>query len=961
MKILRAIMLTLLITLCVAGTVAVLLHINSGGGGSGEPQVRERASREEVPDAAVAAPVSTEETDRASWNRALTKPDGSDYWQFYPVISNNVVAGDTVVLSVSAEGFVDWDTDPEFADVEFFDHLTHEGMVYVSFIMPEEPPVIMALYTEIPFDNYDAYIMYPEPQEQGEFAGVAATSSGDAFITLPTAMVRQFYNVNLGEELPSNYFDEINAIVGGVTWDLIDDLPTGLTWAVSPWPLGGQIFGRPQAPQATVVYTVQLRYAQDDTTYEEDGFADPRWKAGDHFLYIFFGLYIAPATDPTFLPDAIPDGMVGTYYDMTFQAYDLPPNETWVWNIEGTRPPGLNLVNEGDMTRSYLRGTPTTSGTYTFTIRFSTSNQDIPDVVRTFTDVQIWDPPTLAPTTLLDGMVSDEDTFYTATLTPSGAVVGETTWTWSISSGSLPGGLKLEPSSTLPNGLISGAPTTATATPTPTFTVKFEANPEDIIGYIEVEYSIKIWARPVITPFNPANPQLPAQLSDGMEDIARPSTSEPDEFELKYEYVEDINVIGLPVGSLWTWSVLPATGALPSGLDFSPAPGAIAQNPFDPPGAETFAHPIELSGIPLPGDQGDYNFVIVVTYNGSNPNMTSAMFSQAYNLKIWPRTYLYISMAGLGNQGFVRRDDPRDPSWEDINGWTPAQGAPYQGRRAVMPGTRAIISTSSGGFVRWEVSPVYDTTQGVSFGTVIEPIKYSTGTSNVRIGGAYPNSAGSGYGINTDFARLGFVYIDMPRTATPPGVATYDGHVYIRGADTRTPVITSEVLKDGTVGGAYTEFLAIESQDVGTGPNMLRWDVVSGDAVVTPSVPVPGLTLDNTAGRTTGIEGVPTISRDTPFRFNVAITLPGTMVIERPYSILINPWDGLGDVDGNGVVDLRDLVLLARVQWDDSLWPLVNMRNARVSTGGEGDHTPGIPDLRFLTRYFQSSQGSLRP
>lgn len=120
------------------------------------------------------------------------------------------------------------------------------------------------------------------------------------------------------------------------------------------------------------------------------------------------------------------------------------PNNYWQI-VAGELPPGTALgAPSGDGATIGISGTPTASGTYTFTLRVTTYTGDYMQKVFTICVVGI------SPDTLPDGTVGVD---YNETLTaPSCATP---VLRWEVASGNLPNGLTLDPDT----GKLSGTPT----------------------------------------------------------------------------------------------------------------------------------------------------------------------------------------------------------------------------------------------------------------------------------------------------------------------------------------------------------------------------------------------------------------------------------------------------------------------------------------------------------------------
>ena len=167
-------------------------------------------------------------------------------------------------------------------------------------------------------------------------------------------------------------------------------------------------------------------------------------------------------------------GKVGEAYSQTLAATGAAPI---TWSIEsGSLPAGLTLSG------NTISGTPTTAGTFTFTVKAGNSvgndTKELSIVIQAApVEPDPGQPPVITTTTLSGGKVGEA---YSQTLAATGAAP----ITWSIESGSLPAGL------TLSGNTISGTPTTAG---TFTFTVKAGNS----VGNDTKELSIVVQAAPV--------------------------------------------------------------------------------------------------------------------------------------------------------------------------------------------------------------------------------------------------------------------------------------------------------------------------------------------------------------------------------------------------------------------------------------------------------------------------------
>ncbi len=199
-------------------------------------------------------------------------------------------------------------------------------------------------------------------------------------------------------------------------------MPAGLSLA------GGTIGGTPTAP-GTASFTVQVTDSANTTATQP--------------------LSIAVAPAPLSVSTtSLPGGTVGTSYSQGLSASGGTGSYTWSVS-SGSLPAGLSLAG------GTIGGTPTASGTASFTVQVTdsantTATQPLSIAVA---------PAALSvsTTSLAGGTVG---TPYSQGLSASG---GTGSYTWSISSGSLPAGLSLA------GGTIGGTPT---APGTASFTVQ---------------------------------------------------------------------------------------------------------------------------------------------------------------------------------------------------------------------------------------------------------------------------------------------------------------------------------------------------------------------------------------------------------------------------------------------------------------------------------------------------------
>jgi len=223
------------------------------------------------------------------------------------------------------------------------------------------------------------------------------------------------------------------AATGGTTpytWSVTSgSLPAGLSLTAST----GAISGTPTTA-GTSAFTVQVKDAKNSTGTKS------------------LSIAIAAATQPpSITTTSLPGGTVSTAYSTTLAASGGKSPYTWSVT-SGSLPAGLSLGS----TTGTISGTPTASGTASFNVQVKDANNNTATKSLTLSVVA---PLQVTTSSLPNGQVGSS---YSAFLVASG---GATPYTWSVSSGTLPGGLTLSASS----GQISGTPTT---TGTSSFTIQ---------------------------------------------------------------------------------------------------------------------------------------------------------------------------------------------------------------------------------------------------------------------------------------------------------------------------------------------------------------------------------------------------------------------------------------------------------------------------------------------------------
>jgi hypothetical protein len=234
--------------------------------------------------------------------------------------------------------------------------------------------------------------------------------------------------------------------------------------------------------------------------------------------------------------NAMPDGMIGTPYSITFSA--AGGSYPYVWDYIGL-PGWLTPVLINGVKTNQLVGTPVASGSYPFTAKVTDSNGSGASVSSNFTITVagvVISTNSLKPWT----QGSDYGQGTVQTLTASG---GTTPYTWSIAGGTFPSGLSLNQNS----GAITGTPTVSGIF---TFNVKV-ADSSVPVNVSTKNMSISI---------NPPPSILTTDLSVGV---------------VGTQYTQTMSFTGGTAP--YTWAV--SSGSLPTGLILNTVTGSISGVP----------------------------------------------------------------------------------------------------------------------------------------------------------------------------------------------------------------------------------------------------------------------------------------------------------------------------------------------------------------------------------------------
>lgn len=249
---------------------------------------------------------------------------------------------------------------------------------------------------------------------------------------------------SLSSGIVNNAYSQMLQASGGTpgyTWNIVSgSLPTGLT--LTP---NGVISGTPSAA-GTFAFAATVTDSGNPAQSKSS----------------LYTITIA-ATPLSITTTSLASGTVNTAYSKTLQASGGTPG--YAWSITaGSLPAGLTLVS----TTGVISGISAASGTFSFTVTVSDSGSPAQNTSATLSII-VAAGPALTITTSSSLAGGTLGSAYSQTLQAMG---GTPSYTWSITTGSLPTGLVL----TSTSGVISGTPSVA-GTFNFTVTVTDSSNP----------------------------------------------------------------------------------------------------------------------------------------------------------------------------------------------------------------------------------------------------------------------------------------------------------------------------------------------------------------------------------------------------------------------------------------------------------------------------------------------------
>jgi hypothetical protein len=460
---------------------------------------------------------------------------------------------------------------------------------------------------------------------------------------------------------------------------------------------------------------------------------------------------------------AVSPGSVGIAYSQTFSASGGAGIASYAWSLvqNTTPPPGLTFSTSG-----VLSGTPTTAGTFPFTVQVSstlpangviTASQSFSVVISAF--------PALAITgSLSAGTVGAT---YSAALGATGGF-GAGTYTFSLSSGSLPPGTQLSA-----GGVLSGTPTAAGTFPIVVKVTSTQPGLEVTLPPVTATQSFSVVIYPVLA-------VTPQTLAPGMVGAA---------------YSATIAATGGYGAGTYTFSL--ASGALPPGITLS-ASGALSGTPTAS-GTTTFTVLAASTTTGLPAVRATQSFTIVIypALSVTPQVLSPGIVAEPYAVGFQP-----IGGYGVGTYSYSVTAGTLPPGVAMVNGilsGTPTAAGTFtftvQISNGPVAGAAGLPTLTANQSFTLVIYPALSLTpQTLSPGTVGTP--YAVGFQPT---GGYGEGTYS-YSVTTGTLPPGITMVNGILSGTPTSAGTFTFTVQVANG----PVVTTTGLPTFTATQSFT-------------------------------------------------------------------------------------------------------------------------------------------------------------